>query len=549
MKNTSILLIAVSFLVLELPECTNMNGGIGHEGEAKTITGKVFYGYGGKPAAGAKVYISDQNYVRPMYDTAQRRPDTLTDSMGIFVLTSVAAGHYAIEVNDGKAKAAFIRCTVSANDTLVSLPPDTLKPTGAITGTVVSLPDSSIAVYIQVYGLERVCRIDSSTGVFLITDVPQGVYTLRIVASSSLYAPKEISGVFVSSGVTADIGKVDFLPVTAWKSFKNLHLNTTASGANVTGTVTGFPVLVRLTDSNFVFSQAQDSGRDIRFVKADNTPLPYEIERWDASQALAEIWVKLDTVYGNDSAHYITMYWGNSTAASASNSAAVFDTANGFQGVWHMAEAGNTTAYDATGNHYNGVPAGMSAASAVTGAIGGAQQFNGASSCFAVPGTASSRLSFPENGHYTLSAWVYADSLDNSYHQIFSKGDQQYGLQLHNINQWQIFEFADATGWKSVFAPATAKAWKFIVGVIDGANEYLYVDGILANNSITLGNNTTGRDTSFDAYIGRRSDSPFDRYWKGMIDEVCVSGMVRSADWIKLCYMNQKTVDMLVRFK
>jgi hypothetical protein len=38
-------------------------------------------------------------------------------------------------------------------------------------------------------------------------------------------------------------------------------------------------------------------------------------------------------------------------------------------------------------------------------------------------------------------------------------------------------------------------------------------------------------------------------YFGGKIDEVRVSSTALSADWIKLCYMNQKESDMLVRFK
>jgi hypothetical protein len=39
---------------------------------------------------------------------------------------------------------------------------------------------------------------------------------------------------------------------------------------------------------NFNFSQAQQGGKDIRFIKQDNAFLPYEIERWDESTGYAE---------------------------------------------------------------------------------------------------------------------------------------------------------------------------------------------------------------------------------------------------------------------
>jgi len=52
-----------------------------------------------------------------------------------------------------------------------------------------------------------------------------------------------------------------------WPYAKQLYLNTSASGANVPGTVENFPVLVRLNSGNFDFSQAQKNGNDIRFNK------------------------------------------------------------------------------------------------------------------------------------------------------------------------------------------------------------------------------------------------------------------------------------------
>jgi hypothetical protein len=224
----------------------------------------------------------------------------------------------------------------------------------------------------------------------------------------------------------------------------------------------------------------------------------------------------------------------------------VFDTAMGFQGVWHLADTSASAATDATGNHFNGVKNSVSAASDVSGAAGTALGFNGSSSYISVPNTATGKLDFPENSSYSISAWVYTDTLDSQYHAILSKGDMQYGLQIHNINEWEIFEFHGAAGWQCIRSPATARKWTYLVGMRAGASEYLYVDGALADSTIITVSDTAGRNTSSNVYIGRRSDSPFDRYWRGTIDDVCITNVARSADWIRLCYMNQKAGDQLV---
>ena len=140
-----------------------------------------------------------------------------------------------------------------------------------------------------------------------------------------------------------------------WKYNTNVILNTKGSGANITTAQAGFPVLVRLTATTptFSFTQALSGGQDIRFSKADGTHIPYQIERWNSTNQIAEIWVKVD-VNGSDSTQYFMMYWGNATASDSSNGANVFSSANGFLGVWHLKEQGNTNLggyADATGTH------------------------------------------------------------------------------------------------------------------------------------------------------------------------------------------------------
>ena len=46
---------------------------------------------------------------------------------------------------------------------------------------------------------------------------------------------------------------------------------------------------------------------------------------------------------------------------------------------------------------------------------------------------------------------------------------------------------------------------------------------------------------------GTNNWSPY--FFKGMVDEVRISNIALSADWIKLCYMNQRIDDKLVIFK
>ena len=128
-------------------------------------------------------------------------------------------------------------------------------------------------------------------------------------------------------------------PNTALSTFaysNKVYVNTTASGANTTADVTNFPLLVRLTSANFNFAQARTDGGDLRFADSTGALLPYELERFDATNKLAEAWVLLPTVKANNNSQWFRMYWGKASATSLSSPASVFQASNGFAGVWHM---------------------------------------------------------------------------------------------------------------------------------------------------------------------------------------------------------------------
>ena len=308
-----------------------------------------------------------------------------------------------------------------------------------------------------------------------------------------------------------------------------------------------FPVLVRLNSANFRFDKAKNGGSDIRFTKSNNTPLAYEIARWDSAGSLAEVWVLIDTVYGNDSTHYVLMRWGNSLASSLSDAAAVFDTSEGFQGVWHM-EAGSQTARDATKNHFNGISGGAVAPDSTPGTIGSARRFDGSSQFYNIPGSASGRLNFTFNGPYTISAWVFVDNPAPSMYTLVSKGISQYSVFIDSALSWN-FGFTNATMYQKVTGPKAAfNTWKYITCIRNGAYEYFYENGTQVSTSglnypmplpySTAQNVTIGKDPALGA-----------GFFSGIIDEVSIANVARSADWIRLSYRNQKNPDALLVFK
>jgi len=192
---------------------------------------------------------------------------------------------------------------------------------------------------------------------------------------------------------------------TQWHYSKNIYIDTKEGGANIAADQLKFPLLVRLTSSNFDFSQAMTTGADVRFSKSNGDHLQYQIERWDNANSLAELWVRIDTVRGFNNTQYFTMYWGKNSAVDSSSGGAVFDTAKGFRGVWHLNTSGAGPRPDAT--LMNGSAKSKGAAFTSGGAIAGCDTFVPASSQY---DSVASGINLSGKS-FTVMAWF---KLDNS---------------------------------------------------------------------------------------------------------------------------------------
>lgn len=276
------------------------------------------------------------------------------------------------------------------------------------------------------------------------------------------------------------------------------------------------------------------------------------VEQWNSSEKLAAIWILLNTVYGDNNSQFITLVWDETSTNQIASSNNVYDTALGFQGVWHLSDEDSDSAADATLNGFNGVTDGMTESSIVEGIIGNAREFNGINSSIGISGSSDGKLDFPEDGYYTLSAWVSADHPEMGSQAIIAKSDEQYFLcSVEGYEDgpfWRFTEFKDGKGWEYSSTDAEAEEWVYLTGVRKGTSQYLYLDGELVDSSITLVSSTKARITDIEVSIGQFMDEnggPGDGFFNGKIDEVRISDVARSADWIRLCYMNQRTDDRL----
>ncbi|MBU4298986.1 DUF2341 domain-containing protein, partial [Patescibacteria group bacterium] len=100
---------------------------------------------------------------------------------------------------------------------------------------------------------------------------------------------------------------------------------------NSTSTLTDYQTKIQLNPSNFDYSKASSTLADIRLTDSSGTTtLSYWIEN-ASTTATSTIWVKVPTLTGSATTT-IYIYYGNPSAASASNGADVFEFFDDFSG-------------------------------------------------------------------------------------------------------------------------------------------------------------------------------------------------------------------------
>ena len=336
---------------------------------------------------------------------------------------------------------------------------------------------------------------------------------------------------------------------------KQIRIN--ASQVNGSGSLTDFPMLVNLTDNDLRTtanggSVENSNGYDIVFTLDDcATILDHQIEKYDATTGEYVAWVRIPSLSGTTDMD-VGMFYGNSAIATDPSTTNTWDS--DYISVYHL----HDDFLDATATGNNGTNNGSTDG---TGIIGDGQDFDGTNDYIQ---TTSGELQTEDD--FTISAWFNADDITMR-HIIWQGISTQNGWgsgglateqEMHlstggcclpaeisdlvsaflgveddeddaDVLNAQV-SFTDVTNWH--YGVATYSDLSGTPGIelfIDGAS--VGTDGGVADASTARNNWDT------NLRIGRPGASQ--RYFDGMIDEVRVSSVVRSDDWIATEYNNQ----------
>jgi hypothetical protein len=238
------------------------------------------------------------------------------------------------------------------------------------------------------------------------------------------------------------------------------------------------------------------------------------------------------------------MYYGNSKAADQSNPTGVWDI--NYSAIWHLNESGDgtqdefpdSTQYDNHGQGGSGTPSYVP--TRVGGKIAGGQNFDGVDDHINCGYDTSLDIGGTQ---ITLEAWIDFSGYDPSNylgimsHDGWSEG---YRLVIRDNGNPLFFHLPEDASWLGSSQDTPTDSWAHVTGVYDGSKMMIYINGVKDSNEQIKTNSIEISANEF--WIGHGDNVVGETYsypWNGFLDEIRISNVVRSADWIATQYNNQ----------
>jgi hypothetical protein len=393
------------------------------------------------------------------------------------------------------------------------------------------------------YTVETSPDIGSGSGI----DVSEGIYNIDIGGLDFTHEYKWFVNVTDGNNWKHKVFIFQTEPMMVFDPFDegwNYRKKIIIDYTKVAGDLKNFPVLISTIDSD-LRDKAQDDADDVLFMDGPDVAnrLFHEIEHYNGSTGELVTWVNVSNLTANQDTE-IYIYYGNSECISQQFLEKIWDS--NYCGVWHL-----DNFLDSTMNNNDGTNQGTGDC---TGKIDKAKDFISNNEDYIDLGD----MSEPCNdliGTATFEMWIKPDSLTDG--MILTKHNSKvepdkktYEVEVRTDGKIR-FEF-----WSGTWYPSHKKIivttedsyvsigiWQHIVAVANVASRdvQIYYNGDKKSSATIIEGDPLPYfyDISWSEHLGRNTGSST-RYYDGCMDEVRISKICRSADWISTEYNNQK---------
>jgi hypothetical protein len=203
-------LTGIASLALLTMQCVIPNAGNGSDVGNSLVAGAL-YNTDGSFAKDAIVHIRPKNFLPDisrltLAKRLARTDSAITNTSGRFTFdTTLDTGAYVIEAIKGNNAVLIDSVVVRSKDSTVHLPPDTLKPMGAIKGRItLSEGGDPQKVFICAFGIDRTVNVQLD-GTFTFSNLAEGSYTLKLILELDRYGSLDTGNIKVTSAETTDV--------------------------------------------------------------------------------------------------------------------------------------------------------------------------------------------------------------------------------------------------------------------------------------------------------------------------------------------------------
>ena len=299
-----------------------------------------------------------------------------------------------------------------------------------------------------------------------------------------------------------------------WNDAWTVRQKVSINAVGITQAVTQPLVVMRLHSGNFDFASVNVDGSDIRFIAQDDkTELKYFVEKFDAVNELAIIWVQIPQISAADKEAHIWVYSGNEEATSTASPKMMLDA--NVVALFQFSDKALLQDSTASGLFATG-----SITAQKAGLMGESAVLTG--TALVIPANVAANAS----AGFTWSAWVKPSALP----QTASLYSQENNIDLAIDAQTLKLKVADIVLKGGELKPTV---WQHIAFSLNAGKATLYLNGVEAATA-----DVPTVDTATDIKIGEG--------FTGEMDELEISNIARSASYIQLSALSQGVDSKLI---
>jgi hypothetical protein len=340
------------------------------------------------------------------------------------------------------------------------------------------------------------------------------------------------------------------LAVSPWLGNWTHRLPYTFNNTLIDGNLTDFPVKIWVSNSSGfsgvdltpIFTEVGANSTKIAVTTSDATTQCYvEVVSWDTANLTAELYTKVPAVTNTTTLIYLyydNLQPANSTYIGVTGSTpakAVWDA--NFVAVYHMNDGADTSHInDSTANGFTGTKKGAAEPALATGLKGAAQQGDGA----------NDTINYGHNASLDITAALTVESFIRSASNTSNSGIlgkntafRMGGFAAGSLKYtWNLKDSAGVYNYGTTVSDLPLNQWHSLIGTYL-RNDYpkIYLNGALDFTSATTMTNALISYSANDLITNFAANM---NYYPGLIDEIRVSNIARSAAYIKLTNYSER---------